>query len=254
MSPDTALRIVSVYPRLLGTYGDSGNVDILVHRAVRRGLQVDVRVVEPGQPVPDSGDIYLLGGGEDEAQRAALELLRGDRAMASAVEAGAAVLAVCAGLQLLGERFSMYDGSESAGLGLLDAVTTRRVHRAVGEVVARPLPEHRLPLLTGFENHGGATHLGPSARPLAIVSEGVGNGVGDGSEGIVQGRIIGTYLHGPVLARNPALADHLLMCAVGPLMPLVDTLPEALRAERLAAVAGGSRGRWWPARRRLPRH
>lgn len=239
---ESAVRLVSVYPDLLGTYGDAGNVAVLAHRAARRGLAVEVVDVQPGEPVPEGGDVYLLGGGEDEAQRAATELL-GTGGLRRAVDTGAAVLAVCAGLQVLGMSFTGSDDRPVPGVGVLDVTTSQRRRRAVGELLAEPIEGIDLPVLTGFENHGGGTALGPAARPLARVVHGVGNGAGDGTEGVLQGRIIGTYLHGPVLARNPALADRLLTMVVGPLDPLDDPHVDALRAQRLAAV-GGPGNRW----------
>src|SRR5439155_9149547 len=128
-------------------------------------------------------------------------------------------------------------------LGLLDCVTVAGPGRAIGEIVAQPDPAWALPVLTGYENHGGRTTLGPGAVPLGRVTVGCGNG--DGSEGVVTGRVVGAYLHGPALARNPALADYLLASVVGPLEPLGDAEVNALRAERLAAARG--------PRRRLPR-
>jgi len=161
--------------------------------------------------------------------------------LARAVDAGAAVFAVCGGYQVLGRSYAGADGGDREGLGLLDVRTRRRRRaRAVGELVAEPTIAG-LPTLTGFENHGGATELGPDATPLASVRSGYGNGTGDGTEGAVQGRVIGTYLHGPALARNPALADHLLAQVAGPLTPLDEPDIAALRTERLAAA--GSRRR-----------
>lgn len=184
-------------------------------------------------PLPVEGDLYVLGGGEDEAQVLALELLRGP-GLAAVVDRGTPVLAVCAGLQLLGASLLGGDGTVQPGLGVLDLSTGRLERRAVGEVIARP--GLGLPRLTGFANHGGATVLGPAARPLAHVLSGPGNaGDADPDEGVLQGSVVGTYLHGPVLARNPALADLLLTRAHGgPLSALPEGPPEALHAERLA--------------------
>jgi lipid II isoglutaminyl synthase (glutamine-hydrolysing) len=244
---DSRLGIVSLYPDLLGTYGDRGNAAVLAHRARRRGISVDVVEVAPGDPVPTSGDVYLLGGGEDEAQAEASNRLRSGGELASAVTSGAAVLAVCAGLQLLGDRFAGSDGADVAGLGLVDATTIRRPQpRAVGEILTDPDPALRLSALTGYENHAGGTVLGPGARALGKVRLGIGNG--DGSDGCWQGRVVGTYLHGPVLARNPALADLLLSWSAGDLPPLVDPLADALHADRLRAaerVGAAKRLRWW---------
>jgi CobQ-like glutamine amidotransferase family enzyme len=232
---DRTVRIVHLYPTILGLYGDRGNALILADRARRRGFAAQVVEVAHGERIPADGDVYVLGGGEDVAQIAATEGLRADGGLARAVDDGAAVLAVCAGLQVLGTTFSA-SGSEIEGLGLLDVTTGRRAVRAVGELVAEPVGLPGLPVLTGFENHGGATQLGPGATPLGRAVSGVGNGDGSGTEGAVQGRIVATYLHGPVLARNPALADHLLALRLGPLEPLRDPTVDRLRAERLAAT------------------
>jgi len=239
MPGDAAIRLVSIYPMLLGTYGDGGNLRVLTMRARLRGLQVEPVELNAGEPVPDGADLYLLGGGEDDAQVAAARALRRDRGLARAVERGAAVFGVCAGYQLLGKEFPGSNGVLEPGLELLDVTTGRLPKRAVGELLAEPVSSSLVELtqpLTGYENHAGGTTLGAGARPLARVRAGVGNGVGQ-LEGAVQGRIVGTYLHGPGLARNPQLADLLLSWVVGSSLPPLD-LPavDALRAERLAAV------------------
>ncbi len=231
-----SITLVSIYPNLLGTYGDGGNVLALRHRARLHDIDVEVLQVEPGQPVPESGDLYVLGGGEDSAQTAAVNALRADGSLIRAAERGAAVLAICAGYQLLGEYFPDATSTATAALGLLDVRTDRLPKRAVGELAATakaPLDQ----ILTGYENHAGATHLGPGASPLGAVRAGVGNG--DGSEGATSGHIIGTYLHGPCLARNPQIADVLLGWAVGRELPFIEE-PEVtnLREERLRTVLG----------------
>src|SRR6266704_3407927 len=172
----STLRLVWIYPDLLSTYGDRGNLIMLVRRAVLRGLRVEPVEVNSDQPVPTQGDIYLLGGGE---------------------------------------------GEPVDGLGILDISSGRGERRGVGEILADVDPTLRVEQLTGFENHQGVTRLGPGARPLARLIIGVGNG--DGTEGAHAGRVLGTYLHGPALVRNPGLADLLLSWAAGPLPPL----PEA---------------------------
>ena len=231
------VAIALLYPELLGTYGDGGNAAVLAQRLRWRDLPADVIDVHAGEPVPRECQIYLMGGGEDAPQTLAARELRADTALADAVAAGAAVLAVCAGLQVLGHSFAGEDGMAHDGLGLLDCHTHRdAAPRRVGEVVVAADPALGLPDLTGYENHGGVTTLGPTARPLGRVLIGHGNDAGDGSEGIVNGRVVGTYLHGPVLARNPALADHLLASVLGPLAPLDEPEVEALRAERLYAA------------------
>ncbi len=226
-----------LYPELLGTYGDGGNATVLAKRLEWRGIASELVEVTAGEATPRSCDIYLMGGGEDGPQTLAARELLESRALHRAVADGAAVLAICAGFQVLGTSFVGPDGSAHDGLALLDISTFRDDGaRRVGEIVVEPAPDLGLPELTGYENHASVTTLGPEARPLGKVSVGYGNDSGDGSEGAVAGRIVGTYLHGPVLARNPALADHILSTVVGPLDPLDDEEVEALRAERLAAA------------------
>jgi lipid II isoglutaminyl synthase (glutamine-hydrolysing) len=234
VSTESHLRIVWVYPDLLSTYGDRGNMLILARRADLRGLPVECVEVRSDQALPNDGDIYLLGGGEDGPQSLAAQRLAGDNGLHSAVDRGAVIFAVCAGYQLLGTAFHA-KGAECAGLGLLDIRSDRGPSRAVGELAGDIDPRLGLPPLTGFENHGGRTHLGPGVYPLARVTAGVGN---DGeTEGAWRGKILGTYAHGPALARNPTLADLLLRWATGTrLEPIDDTWPGRLRSERLAAV------------------
>jgi CobQ-like glutamine amidotransferase family enzyme len=246
----SALRIVSLYPDMLGTYG--GNALVLGWRVKARGLPVEIVEVKRGSTPPSEGDLYLLGGGEDEAQAAATESLRGS-VLANVMQRDTPIFAVCAGLQLLGVSFASASGREVSGLGLLDLRTTRLMHRAVGETVVVPDPELDLPHVTGFSNHGGSTVLGPKARPFGLVTSGPGNaGASDQVEGVIQGSAIGTYLHGPVLARNPALADHLLSLAFGSALPSLPAGgPEQLHAERLAAAR--NRGPWLRGRQRRSR-
>jgi CobQ-like glutamine amidotransferase family enzyme len=234
VSTESALRVVWLYPDLLSTYGDRGNLLILAHRAARRGIPMEQVEIRSDRPVPDSADIYLIGGGEDGPQSLAAQRLIADGGLHRAVARRSVVFAVCAGYQLLGVSF-FAKGTKCGGLGLLDLTSDRGPTRAVGELAGEIDPALGLPALTGFENHGGRTHLGPAAAPLARVSTGVGN---DGTtEGAWQGTILGTYAHGPALARNPAIADLLLHWATGgaELPPLHDEWPGRLRAERLAA-------------------
>ncbi|MGZ4613390.1 MAG: type 1 glutamine amidotransferase [Kineosporiaceae bacterium] len=234
-SGPSTLLIVHVYPHLLGTYGDAGNALVLYRRALARGLAAEIVAVHPGDRLPRTGDVYLLGGGEDAKQTAAAQELRDDGGLVVAAERGAPVFGICAGYQLLGRTFLGVGGVEAPGLGLLDVRTGRLERRAVGNVLADPAPFLALPELIGFENHGGATHLGPDAEPLGRIRLGVGNGEGE-TEGAVQGAVYGTYLHGPALALNPGLADRVLGHAVGELPPIDDSLVEALRRHRLHHV------------------
>lgn len=240
---ESTVRIVSLYPDLLGTYGDGGNAIVLSRRLSWRGIDVEHLVVDAGAPVPDSADLYLVGGGEDGPQVQATRELANSGALHRAVDRGAVVLAVCAGMQILGHRFPDATGATREGLGLLDCETVRVDRpRAVGELLTTTArlgsddAAVELGQLTGFENHAGRTIPGPTARTLAAVEEGEGNG--NGTEGVVCGTVVGTYLHGPALARNPRLADALLSWIVGPetLTPIDDTEVEALRTERIRAA------------------
>lgn len=236
MRPDP-VSIALLYPELLGTYGDGGNALVLAQRLRWRGIAAEIVDVTAGEVVPVSCQLYLMGGGEDGPQALAVRDLRASRALQRSVDRGATVLAVCAGLQILGRQFVGPGGRPHAGLGLLDCATDRgQGPRRVGELVVEPRPDLGLPTLTGYENHAGITSLGPDAQPLGHVLVGHGNDHGDGSEGVVSGHVVGTYLHGPVLARNPALADLLLSWVVGPLEPLDDPEVDALRDERIGTA------------------
>lgn len=243
MNNSHELVIASIYPDLLGTYGDGGNVITLRHRAALRAITTRIIVAQPGDPVPAQADIYVMGGGEDTAQVAACEALRNDGSLRSAADRGAAILAICAGYQLLGSVFPDATGSPAPGLELIDISTTRLPKRAVGELAAEPAGSSGLlgrDRFTGYENHAGGTTLGVGVDPLARVLSGIGNGDVDGTEGAVTGHIIGTYLHGPCLVRNPDIADQLISWATGTdLDPLDEPEVMELRAERFRTVLGG---------------
>ena len=232
------VEIVLVYQSLLGIYGDRGNALVLRQRLAWRGIDAVLTEVEPGDPIPPDGAVYLLGGGEDAAQVSAVRYILEDGNLLRAVDAGAVLFAVCAGYQIVGNTFTIGERDQVIeGLGLLDVTTRRGTVRAVGETLSRwTRPDGSESLITGFENHGGFTTLGERARPLAYVEVGVGN-ANDGTEGAVQERVIGAYPHGPILARNPDLADHLLELALGrQLDPLQNAELDELRRQRIAAV------------------
>ena len=231
-----SLTIVRLYHDLLGTYGDQGNAEILIHRAKARGLTTELIEVTPGMAIPRTGNIYLLGGGEDGPQTASLELMAKDGGLNAAAENGATVFAVCAGFQVIGRTLPGFEGRIIDGLGLLDVETiVNAAPRSVGELVVQPINES-LPILTGFENHQGLTKLGEGVSPLGRVISGVGNGF-DQVEGVWHGNIVGTYMHGPGLARNPELADALLESATGmKLEPFEDKWADQFAAERRTSL------------------
>ncbi len=160
-----SLRLVWVYPDLLSTYGDRGNLLVLKRRARLRGIEVESVEVNADEPVPRQGDIYLLGGGEDLPQILAARRLREDGGLTAVAARDAVIFAVCAGYQLIGAEFGGVEGQPVAGLGIIDLSSTRGDRRGVGEIVADVDPELGVPRLTGFENHQGITSLGrPPAR------------------------------------------------------------------------------------------
>lgn len=255
---ESTLRIGLILPQVLGTYGDGGNSVVLQARAQWRGIEAAIVPCPLGQPMPRDLDLYTIGGGEDTAQRLAVEYLGAGGALAEVVSAGKPVLAICAAMQVLGKYYVTAAGERVPGVGVIDVITLPQGRRAIGELVTKPLVDGLTEPLTGFENHGGATLLGPGVTPVGEVLSGVGNGSAPGEvpagyrggagDGVAQGNLIATYMHGPVLARNPQLADWLLARAtgveLGALAPL--QVPHAaagevpgiaeLRAERLAAA------------------
>lgn len=243
-SVESTLRIGVILPEVLGTYGDTGNAVVLAERARRRGFAAEIIHIGIDDAVPDSLDIYTMGGGEDIAQEIAAAKLRDDQGLVRALDAGRPLLAICASLQVLGHWYEDARGQQVSGLGLLDVTTRPQGARSIGELVAEPALDGLTELLTGFENHGGGSSLGPDAKPLGRVLYGKGNTTldADGAtyEGAVQGSIIATYMHGPVLARNPQLADLLLARAMGiglgDLSPLDIPGVDHLRTERLAVL------------------
>ncbi|WP_291313448.1 type 1 glutamine amidotransferase [Corynebacterium sp. UBA2622] len=235
------LRIGLVLPDVLGTYGDDGNALVLRQRARMRGIPAEIERVTIDDQIPADCDIYTIGGGEDSAQVIASARLAASPGLQAAVADNRPVFAVCAGMQVLGRTFNAH-GSTVEGIGLLDVTTTAMDKRAIGEVASSPtragLTAQLTEPLTGFENHMGGTVLGPDASALGTASRGVGNNAGgDSSEGVVQGSVVATYMHGPALARNPQLADLLLAHALD--MKLADLEPlelseiDRLRMERL---------------------
>ena len=221
------LTIANLLPDLLGTYGDAGNALVLAQRARARGEEALLLSVEVNDPLPVAS-IYLLGGGEDGPQRLACDVLaRG--ALAERVADGATMVAVCAGLQILGTSFSVEGDDRYVGLGLCDVTTTRGATRSVGELRVR-VGER---LLVGFENHGGRTTLGEGVAALGRVEHGRGN---DGlRDGFRSGTLWATYAHGPVLAQNPWFADAILSSVLGYELDPLDSVADLLYEERCRA-------------------
>ena len=214
---EAALRLAHLYPKLMNLYGDRGNIICLRRRCQERGISLVVDELELGDSLdPAAYDLIFIGGAQDrEQRRVAADLLETKaEALHQAVAEGVVLLAVCGGYQLLGRYYRPAAGEELAGVGIFDAWTVHpgpTARRFIGNVVVR----WQGGTLVGFENHGGRTYLGPSARPLATVIAGFGNNGRDGGEGAVQGEnAFGTYLHGSLLPKNPRFADHLIVQAL----------------------------------------
>jgi CobQ-like glutamine amidotransferase family enzyme len=222
------LQILHLYPELLNLYGDSGNILVLRKRLEWRHLGCTVHEVHMGERASLTGiDLVFIGGGSDREQRIVCDELQRQRSeLAAFVEDGGVLLAVCGGYQLLGHSYLM--GSEEVrGLSLVDLYTDRGSPRLIGNVVveSRIAPQP----IVGYENHGGRTHLGARVEPLGRVLFGNGNDGKSGQEGCLYRNVVGTYVHGPLLPKNPGVADWLLSRALerrgdtGELEPLDDT-------------------------------
>ncbi len=224
------MKLVHLYPREMNIYGDTGNLIVLVRRLQWRHMPVEVVPVGVGDALPGDVDIVLGGGGQDAAQGAigADFAGRGPQLRALADD-GVVMLAVCGAYQMLGHEFVTSAGVRIPGTGVLDISTRARPKRIIGNNVVETEADG---MLVGYENHSGLTELGPGVTPLATTRLGSGNNGRDHTEGAVRNNVIGTYLHGPVLAKSPRFADALLRRALSrrgqdnDLEPLDDTLDE----------------------------
>jgi lipid II isoglutaminyl synthase (glutamine-hydrolysing) len=245
------VRIVvgHLFPDYLNIYADRGNMAVLASRAAWRGHELEVRALGAGETMrPGEHDLYYVGGGQDREQELiapALASMGG--ALREAVTAGAAVLAVCGGYQLLGSYYRDQSGDELPGAGLLPLHTVAGERRMIGDVLLEcELEPGKLRTLAGFENHAGRTYLDEGAEPLGRVLAGFGNDGASGYEGCRAGRVLGTYLHGPLLPRNPWLADWLLEQALAHRSgepATLDPLEDELEAEAHSVSADRAKAR-----------
>ena len=207
------IRVGHLYPGYLNIYADRGNIAVLEGRARARGHELDVTAIDLGDPTPEEIDLFYVGGGQDREQEiVAPDLAARGAALRAAAESGSAFLAVCGGYQLLGRFYRDRSGAELPGIGLLPLHTIAGERRMIGDVLLDCAWAGET--LAGFENHAGRTILDSGAEPLGRVIAGFGNDGASGFEGCRDGRIYGTYLHGPLLPRNPWLADRLLADAL----------------------------------------
>ncbi|CAN5684350.1 glutamine amidotransferase [soil metagenome] len=208
----TTLSIGWLYPTTMNIYGDRGNVIALSRRAEWRGLCPATRFIGIGDEIPDDIDVFFIGGGQDQEQVAVSRDLEGSKGhkIASAVEAGTSLLAVCGGYQLFGHEYRPHNAAPLPGVGLFDLETTAGDERFIGNVVV----DSQWGELVGFENHSGLTTLAAGVKPLGTVRIGRGNNGRDGTEGVVYRHAIGCYLHGSLLPKNPVLTDWLISSAL----------------------------------------
>ena len=238
----SVLRVLSLYPDQMNIYADRGNILFLRRRCEWRGIGFEWAGTGPGEAIdPGAHDLFYIGGGQDRDQAlCARDLATVKRdALHAAADAGKVVLAVCGGYQLLGSSYELGD-EELPGVGLVDLLTVREPGpRLIGNVAIEVELNGEPAVLAGFENHGGRTYLGPTARPLGRVLSGHGNNNHDGFEGVRRDHVIGTYLHGPLLPKNAHFADWLIATALG--LERLEGLPDALEddAHREALAAAG---------------
>jgi CobQ-like glutamine amidotransferase family enzyme len=230
------LCVAQLYPREMNIYGDHGNLLTLVRRLRWRGLEAEAISYHPGGDFPAQADILLGGGGQDSGQSVVKEDLRRiGPVLQERVEQGMPTLVICGTYQLFGNYFQTVGGQTIEGLGIFDLHTVGGKKRLIGNIVTK---SERFGEIIGYENHSGKTWLAATEKPFAQVVSGAGNNGEDGTEGVLHHNAIGTYLHGPLLPKNPALADFLIKTALerrygeGFLEELDDAL--ALEARKIA--------------------
>ncbi|MDP3066184.1 MAG: glutamine amidotransferase [Methanobacteriaceae archaeon] len=205
------LNIFHMYPDLLNLYGDLGNVTCLKMRCQWRGITAKIIPFSMGQEVPlEEGDIFFIGGGSDRGQNMVYSHLLGYRqTMEDLIEDDAVFLSICGGYQFLGDKYIDAEGKDVPGLGIFDYETFSEEGRLIGNIITKNNLKLKPETLVGFENHGGRTYH--DLKPLGTVIAGQGNNGKDQKEGMVYKNCIGTYLHGPLLPKNPHLADYLIL-------------------------------------------
>ena len=237
------IRVGHLYPEYLNIYADRGNIAVLSARARVRGHELDVQAIGMGDAVP-TVDLFYVGGGQDREQElVAHDLAAKSGPLREAVEAGAAFLAVCGGYQLLGRSYRDVAGVDLPGVGLLPLHTVAGERRMIGDVLLDCAWAGET--LAGFENHAGRTILDEDAEPLGRVVSGFGNDGASGFEGCRYKRVYGTYLHGPLLPRNPWFADRLLEEALAHagVEARLEPLPDELEREAHAVSSARARSR-----------
>ena len=244
------LRLAHLYPDVMNIYGDRGNVIALRYRCEARGIGFELSEVNVGDPFdPAQFDLVLMGGGQDREQRhIADDLAERGPSLKAAIDDGLAALAVCGGFQMFGHRYVDHEGGIIPGIGVFDLETRHPgplADRCIGDVVLATESGE----VVGFENHGGRTYLAPGQPAFGTVKRGFGNNAEDGREGARYKNAFGTYLHGSLLPKNPALADELIRLALErrygepvELQPLDDGSEAAAHAVAVGVAERRSRG------------
>lgn len=241
------LKICHMYPDVLNLYGDRGNVMCMTRRLAWRGIDASVTKLPIGRGGSLAGyDIVFIGGGQDFEQEVLLDdLHRGkDREIIAAVEDGVTFLTICGGYQMMGGYYETYDGTRCDFIGAVDMYTVGTKRRMIGNYKFRCTDECGGSVVVGFENHSGKTYLAPGVSPLGQVVAGFGNNGADGTEGVRYKNLFGTYSHGPLLPKNPALCDLLLSTALSrkygaaELAPLDDRAELSAHDEMCARIQG----------------
>ncbi|MFF0902842.1 UNVERIFIED_CONTAM: glutamine amidotransferase [Kocuria sp. CPCC 205316] len=230
---DRTVHLVQLYPRDMNIYGDWGNTLTLKRRLEKYGYAVRLSDHNPGDPFPPDADLLVGGGGQDSGQfRVQEDLQRIAPELRAMAADGVPMLAICGLYQLFGHEFRTGAGETLPGIGILDLTTVGGPTRLIGNIV---LESPEFGTVVGYENHSGVTRLGPDQTPLGTVVKGAGNNGEDGTEGARVHHVVGSYLHGSMLPKNPAVADHLIRAAVERRLgafdaaPLDDTLAERAR-------------------------
>jgi len=220
MKKHYSLIIGWLYPDLMSTYGDRGNILVLQKRCDRRGIETKVLPIEQNTSLEemDKVDLFFGGGAQDRQQNIVMDNLKGKKGevIKQLIEKGVPALFVCGAPQLLGHYYEPAIGQKIEGLGIFDMYSVHpglNKPRLIGNIIAKTnLPEKEI--IVGFENHGGRTYLGKNVQPFAQVIKGFGNNGEDGTEGVIYKNAIGCYFHGPLLPKNPTIADYLIQKAV----------------------------------------
>ncbi|MES2630531.1 MAG: glutamine amidotransferase [Patescibacteria group bacterium] len=206
------ITILQLYPKDMNIYGDNGNLQVLVKRLEWYGYTPVVISYNVGDTLPKTVDIVIGGGGQDSGQEIIhADLIKIGPALQKWANAGVPMLLVCGLYQLFGHFFKTLAGKQLDGIGVLDIETYGTNERLIGNIITH---SDEFGDIIGYENHSGQTHLGTKAEPLATVIKGAGNNASDGHEGARYKNVIGTYLHGSILPKNPILADFLIRTAV----------------------------------------